>query len=112
MFQSRKKSDGLEHKESGQQPLGLLAAVGYVGRRIVGCWHREMSRPFTVGGETYRVCLGCGARRQFISECWETTGRFYREVSSTNRGYSQEYEKTPQDYEKPIETVSATVGVS
>ena len=44
---------------------------------IFGCQHRDMSRPFSRQGETYRVCLTCGARRQFIESSWETSGPFY-----------------------------------
>ena len=49
---------------------------------LFGCWHREMSRPFTRGGQTYRACLGCGARRRFDLEGWEMSGHYYfvREV--------------------------------
>ena len=46
-------------------------------RRFFDCWHRDLSRPFTIEGETYRVCLHCGARRQFIAESWRTVGDFY-----------------------------------
>lgn len=28
--------------------------------RIFGCWHRNISRPFTISGRTYEVCLRCG----------------------------------------------------
>jgi len=44
---------------------------------IFGCQHKEMSRPFSRQGETYRVCLTCGARRQFNETTWETGGPFY-----------------------------------
>ena len=27
---------------------------------IFGCWHRHLSRPFTLSGWTYEVCLSCG----------------------------------------------------
>ena len=27
---------------------------------IFGCWHRNISRPFTISGRTYEVCLNCG----------------------------------------------------
>jgi hypothetical protein len=51
------------------------------GRRwlggIFGCSHKQMSRPFSRQGETYRVCLTCGARRQFVESTWEMTGPFY-----------------------------------
>jgi hypothetical protein len=45
--------------------------------RLFGCWHREMSRPFSIQGQTYRTCLDCGARRQFNLGRWEMTGDFY-----------------------------------
>lgn len=30
---------------------------------MLGCWHGNISRPFTISGRTYQVCLDCG--RQF-----------------------------------------------
>src|SRR5262245_46570700 len=47
--------------------------------RLFGCWHRQLSWPFTVDGETYRVCLRCGARRQFKPDVWMTVGGYYHE---------------------------------
>jgi hypothetical protein len=47
--------------------------------RVFGCWHREMSRPFTLREHSYRVCLECGAHRQFDPQAWEMTGPFYYE---------------------------------
>ena len=29
---------------------------------VFGCWHRTLSRPFTLSGWTYEVCLGCGRK--------------------------------------------------
>jgi len=34
-----------------------------------GCHHRELSRAFTNAGETYKVCLKCGAHLPYS---WET----------------------------------------
>jgi len=45
--------------------------------RLVGCWHLEMSRPFSSQGKGYRVCLNCGAHRNFSLKNWETQGDFY-----------------------------------
>jgi hypothetical protein len=45
--------------------------------QIFGCQHKEMSRPFSRHGETYRVCINCGARRQFDEKNWESSGRHY-----------------------------------
>ena len=29
---------------------------------LFGCWHRNLSRPFTLSGWTYEVCLSCGKK--------------------------------------------------
>jgi hypothetical protein len=29
---------------------------------LFGCWHRHRSRPFTLSGWTYEVCLNCGRK--------------------------------------------------
>jgi hypothetical protein len=29
---------------------------------LFGCRHSDLSRVFTIGGQTYRVCCTCGAR--------------------------------------------------
>lgn len=50
--------------------------------RVFGCWHREMSRPFTLRAESYRVCLECGAHRHFNVQTWELTGPYYYEQAS------------------------------
>lgn len=44
---------------------------------LFGCWHKELSRPFTTKNDSYRVCLGCGARRHFDPETLQTYGQFY-----------------------------------
>lgn len=36
---------------------------------LFGCRHRELSRAFTNAGETYKVCLKCGAHLPYS---WET----------------------------------------
>lgn len=48
-------------------------------RRVFGCWHPSMSRPFTRECRTYRVCLKCGMRRDFDLESWKMFGPFYTE---------------------------------
>ncbi len=44
-----------------------------IGRKIwnllFGCHHRQLSRAFTNQGETYKVCLKCGAHLPYS---WET----------------------------------------
>lgn len=50
--------------------------------RLFGCWHMEMSRPFTRDGETHRVCMSCGARRRFDVKSWEMVGAYYYDSPS------------------------------
>jgi hypothetical protein len=46
-------------------------------RRIFGCHHRALSRPFTHGKQTYIACLKCGMHREFDLENWRALGPFY-----------------------------------
>ena len=55
----------------------LVSQVRRAAARIFGCWHRNMSRPFSRGNETYRACVACGARRRFDTKQWEMVGPFY-----------------------------------
>jgi len=64
-------------KQYGRGPAGLAAAVSRFAARVFGCWHREMSRPFTLGGQSYRACLDCGARRAFDTKSWKMVGAYY-----------------------------------
>jgi hypothetical protein len=68
-----------------QAGTGLSAAMSDVLIRmdsavtgIFGCWHRQLSLPFTRGNETYRTCVNCGARRRFDLDEWTMVGDFYR----------------------------------
>jgi hypothetical protein len=45
--------------------------------RMFGCWHLEMSRPFSHHGQAYRSCLNCGAQRKFNLSNWEMQGSYY-----------------------------------
>lgn len=37
-------------------------------RRAFSCWHRHISRPFTLRGRTYEVCLDCGKELPYSLE--------------------------------------------
>lgn len=50
--------------------------IGIFGS-LFGCWHKDLSRPFTTKNSSYRVCLECGARKEFDPQTLETTGPFY-----------------------------------
>lgn len=53
--------------------------------RVFGCWHMEMSRPFSHQGQAYRVCLDCGAHRKFNLSNWKMQGEYYYQRATTNR---------------------------
>ena len=50
--------------------------IGLIGK-LFGCWHKDLSRPFTSKRTTYRACLDCGARREFDTRNFKTSGPFY-----------------------------------
>lgn len=57
---------------------------------LFGCRHRELSRAFTSEGETYKVCLKCGARLRYS---WQTMslvpqGAYKPRASSTTSSES------------------------
>jgi hypothetical protein len=50
--------------------------IGIMGK-LFGCWHKELSRPFTNRRTSYRSCLNCGALKKFDTENLKTSGPFY-----------------------------------
>jgi hypothetical protein len=50
--------------------------IGIMGK-IFGCWHKDLTRPFTENKRSYRVCTECGARREFDTKTFKTLGTFY-----------------------------------
>ncbi|HEV7797391.1 MAG TPA: hypothetical protein VGO73_04490 [Pyrinomonadaceae bacterium] len=59
------------------QDIPSGGGIGNWVTRLFGCWHKEMSRPFSGQGQTYRTCLNCGASRQFNVGRWEMQGDFF-----------------------------------
>ena len=55
----------------------LTGRINDLMARVFGCWHGEMSRPFSREGLAYRKCLNCGAQRRFNLGNWEMQGKFY-----------------------------------
>lgn len=60
--------------------------IGLVGK-LFGCWHRELSRPFTNNDVSYRACLECGARKRFDAETLRTFGPFYYPPTVAVKGH-------------------------
>ncbi|HEY8559762.1 MAG TPA: hypothetical protein VIL74_05120 [Pyrinomonadaceae bacterium] len=73
-FQNLVQKDRRAAKETDAvlfgKKIGLIA-------KLFGCWHENLSRPFTRGKTSYRSCLECGARKPFNAETLETYGNFY-----------------------------------
>jgi hypothetical protein len=57
----------------------------------LGCFHRNMSRPFTSGRQTHRVCTSCGARRRFDPDRWEMYGSYFFAAETPG---NKEHERT------------------
>jgi hypothetical protein len=56
---------------------GRLVQIRNVVKRVFGCWHLNLSLPFTRAGETYQTCISCGARRRYDLDQWTSAGGFY-----------------------------------
>lgn len=50
--------------------------IGVFGK-LFGCWHKRLTRPFTDKNVSYRACLECGARKNFNTQSFKTSGPFY-----------------------------------
>jgi hypothetical protein len=59
--------------------------IGIVGK-LFGCWHKQLSRPFTNKNGSYRACISCGARKRFNTETLKTVGSFYYPPAVSSEG--------------------------
>jgi hypothetical protein len=46
----------------------LMDWLAKVFNFLFGCHHRNVSRVFSIGGETYKVCWDCGAKFNYSLE--------------------------------------------
>ncbi len=46
----------------------LRTAINFVSS-VFGCGHGRMSRPFTIDRQSYLVCLDCGRKMPYSTEC-------------------------------------------
>jgi hypothetical protein len=59
-------------------------AIGSVFEAIFGCRHRDLSRPFTIDAQTYKVCLNCAKQVFYSTERMQPlTGRELRRLRAT-----------------------------
>src|SRR5258707_13573788 len=52
------------------------AAVRFLGV-FLGCWHFNTSRPFTISGYTYELCLDCGKQFSYSLRTMSLTAHRY-----------------------------------
>lgn len=76
LYRSDQKTETENEQGSETKAQAFGRKLGLISR-LVGCSHRELSRPFVDGNTSYKSCLKCGARRQFNIETFETFGSFY-----------------------------------
>ena len=69
--------------------LSVTAKLSDWVGRVFGCWHTEMSRPFSHQGQAYRTCLNCGAHRKFNLSNWKMQGQFYYQRATTSQFYTR-----------------------
>lgn len=62
---------------------------------ILGCWHFNMSRPCTISGRTYKVCLDCGKQFSYSLRTMSLTTESFRVLSS------QHHEPLGQAFDRP-----------
>jgi hypothetical protein len=60
----------------------LADSLRYFLHRLISCRHRQLSRPLTHDGRTYRSCASCGMRREFDLATWQSKGRYYQAEAS------------------------------
>ena len=60
--------------------------IGLFGQ-LFGCWHKQLSRPFTRNEISYRACLDCGARKRFDAKTLKTFGPFYYPPTISTEGH-------------------------
>ena len=72
------KDESPNKKSRWLWPLGVVA-TGIAGAALVafrGCWHRKMSWPVRAQGQSYQVCVGCGIKRLFDEQEFQSYGPF------------------------------------
>ena len=69
--------------ETEQETSFVVALLLKAYDLLFGCCHVKLSRVFTINRETYRLCVGCGAK----FSCWMETMSFEK---SENGGVHEE----------------------
>ena len=76
----------IENSSRIAQTIPSGGGIGKLAARLFGCWHKDMSRPFSHKDQAYRTCLDCGASRKFNVGNWEMQGDYYYRGQRINSG--------------------------
>lgn len=82
-METTKMQNGTQGKEQEETKKNSKPRAKVFGRkiglisRLIGCSHKNLSRPFIEGNAAYKSCLSCGARKHFDPETFESDGNFY-----------------------------------
>jgi hypothetical protein len=72
-YKPRNRSDVRKEKQIAAT-RGVAKKLERVLEFFFGCWHRNRSRPFTLSGWTYVVCLNCGKQFGYIGADFGSDG--------------------------------------
>lgn len=65
----------------------LRAVANFFAEILFGCSHARLTRPFTLGDETYKVCLDCGKQVYYSAqEMRPLTAWEIRRMKAANAG--------------------------
>ena len=69
---------------------------------ILGCHHRNVTRPFTIEDRCYMVCLDCGRQRFYSTETMRPLGRRETRRLQSLLERQPAVERAPRAYPKPL----------
>ena len=78
------EQNGISQRGTNKTHDAFGTKIGIFGK-LFGCWHKELSRPFTDKQVSYRACINCGARKKFDTSNFKTSGTFYYPPSVSAR---------------------------
>ena len=66
--------------ENAQKSVTLMSSIAKMLEFIFGCHHSNLSRVFTLGRHSYRVCCECGARFEYSLDTMSIQKRDYPQL--------------------------------
>lgn len=76
MIQGILEQNGVFDVNTDRSETAAGRKISLMGK-LFGCWHKRLTRPMTSRHESYRACIECGARKNFNTESFKSSGPFY-----------------------------------